>query len=66
MIEWEDFVLKKENGKELKLDDCKEPDEKFYIQLHVYGLFGGVCSKEELEQIAEIVHQAYLRKKENK
>lgn len=60
---WEDFALKQENGKELKLDDFKEPTTKDYIYFMCFTSFGGVCNEEEIRQIADIVHKAYLRKK---
>ena len=63
MIEWQDFVLKKENAKELKIDDLKEPSERNYIYLRCCMCFGGVCNIEEIDQITDIVYQAYLRKK---
>ena len=61
---WEEFVLKQENKKTLKLDDLQEPTEKDYIYLMCYSQFGGVCSEEEIREITDIVHKAYLRKEE--
>lgn len=67
MIEWEDFILKQENAKQLKIDDFKEPTKRDYIYIYCTTSLGGVCNKEEMEQITDIVYQAYLRKhKENK
>lgn len=62
MVEWEDFVLKQENAKELKIDDSKEPTKRDYIYIYCSLRLGGVCNKEEIEQITDIVYQAYLRK----
>ena len=54
MIEWEDFVLKQENAKELKIDDFKEPTKRDYIYFYCAIRVGGVCNKEEIEQYVSI------------
>jgi hypothetical protein len=64
-IEWENFVLKQDNAKKLKLD-IEEPNEKDCVYIHCLMTFGGICNIEEIAQITEIVYQAYLREKENK
>lgn len=61
-IEWEDFTLKQENAKQLKIDDFKEPTKRDYIYIYCTIRLGGVCNQEEMEQITDIVYQAYLRK----
>ena len=62
MINWEDFILTHDKAKKLEIDK-KEPSEESYIWFHCLMCFGGLCNKEEIEQITKIVYQAYLREK---
>ena len=64
MSEWKDYVLEQDNAKELKIDDFIEPTERDYIYTYCSMTLGSVCNKEEIEQITDIVYQAYLRKQE--
>ena len=63
MIEWKDFKLTQEKAREFKLDDFQKPNDRMYIRLRMILSFGGVCNKEEIEQLTEIVYNAYKREK---
>lgn len=65
IIDWQSVRFDKEKGIPFNV---KDPTERDVLLIWLYVEFGGVCNTDELNEMADILYAAYLRKhpKENK
>lgn len=59
IIDWQSVRFDREKGIPFNVED---PTERDVLLIWLYVEFGGVCNTDELNEMADILYAAYLRK----